>query len=635
MATAAASASAGTAVLHCDMRAPGLVHLLDHRIIGRLLAPGAALLEVAACAGRLLTGAKHSLTYICFMRPHVSWLFCKVCRDLTLHVVLLTRTLDLAGTRPRYGTNIFVVCAAGAAAHAALGSMLLHCAIPAPAQLAPGYAVQLQCSVSLAAGALRVLGASAAPPHRSSPASHLLATLARGMQDEPMQPGSGLGSLPLPSQLPSTSPAGTALAGLLVGAESAGLGPRPSAFARLSDTWATGMQPGGFLCPPALADGCLQLGAALAGAARAPRSTLRVPSAIGAYRIAHGPASLHGSRRACSPVAPAATAALGGALPGRGALSSYRLHTLGFLPAMQLADLVAAPIGSTLGRNAAGASESAKAEPHLMYQVAWQAAKAGVVHVSGRLRTHKQRCRMGVRWALSARNAADTPTIPRHMHERGSTGMEDPTAACLADLAFLGANVGDASASTSLLARGGSAHVCEPVPAGRMVASQPMQDMTTGSATQASVTSVAAAWALAKVAASEYPSMEVLVTQHNAATVPERFSLQEGTDAFGTLLSGSAAFAPRLLPYSSPSSHAGAHLLARVGGAVAVAGGLGGEMLSEDRALKWPFNHLSAFFAPSMHSTWHMHAWQQNRRNLVGAAWLPCLRLNLRACLQG
>ena len=451
--------------------------------------------------------------------------------------------------------------------------MLLRCAIPAPAQLAPGSAVQLQCSVSLASGALRVHSAPAASPHRSSPATHLLATLARGMPEEHTQPGSGLDSILQPSQLPSTRPAWTALAGLLVGAVSADLGPRPSAFARLSDTWATGTQPGGYLCPPALADGCLQLGAALAAA----RSVMRVPSAIGAYHIAREPALLPGGGRACSPAAPAATAALGGALPGRGTLSSYRLHNLGFLPAMQLADLVAAPIASALSTRAAGASESSKGEPHLMYQVAWQAAKAGATQLLARLHCNRQRCKTDVRWALTARVAADDPSSIRHVQKRGRTGLRDPAALCLADLAFLQANVGDASASISLLARGGSALVWEPAPASRMGAPNPRQGFIAESAAQAPVTGVAAAWALARVAASEYPGMQVSVTGHNAAIVAERVSMQDGGDAFGTLLSGGAAFAPRLLPYSSPSSQARAQMPFRVGGAVAVAGGLGGK----------------------------------------------------------
>ena len=452
-----------------------------------------------------------------------------------------------------------------------------------------------------------------------------------------MQPGSGRDSFSLPSELSSTHPAGTALSELLVSAVSAGLGPRPGAFARLSSTWADGIQPGGFLCPPALADGCLQLGAALAAAARASRSTLRVPSAIGAYRIAHEPASLPGGGRACSPVAPAATAALGGALPGRGVLSSYGLHTLGFLPAMHLADLVAAPIASTprIRAEAARASESAKAVPHMTYQVAWQAAQTGAMQLCTRLHNHQQR-RTGVRWALTARVAADDPTSTRHVQKRGSTGMRDPVAGCLADLAFLQANVGDASASISLIARGGSAYVCEPAPAGRMGAPNPTQGTMAGSAAQAPVTGVDAAWALAKVAASEYPIMQVLVTQHNAATVAERLSLQEGGDAFGTLLSGSAAFAPRLLPYSSPSTQGGAQVLARVGGAVAVAGGLGGEVPSDDVALTWsPHEQLSPFFEACSNSASDACMQEADRRNFMGATCLSYLRPKAHACLQG
>lgn len=53
---AAAGPAVGTAELHGDMRAPALAALLDHRVASRLLAPAAALLEMAACAGRLITG---------------------------------------------------------------------------------------------------------------------------------------------------------------------------------------------------------------------------------------------------------------------------------------------------------------------------------------------------------------------------------------------------------------------------------------------------------------------------------------------------------------------------------------------------------------------------------------------------
>ncbi len=54
--TAVAGPAVGTAELRGDVRAPALAALLDHRVAGRLLAPGAALLEMAACAGRLITG---------------------------------------------------------------------------------------------------------------------------------------------------------------------------------------------------------------------------------------------------------------------------------------------------------------------------------------------------------------------------------------------------------------------------------------------------------------------------------------------------------------------------------------------------------------------------------------------------
>ena len=45
------------AVFGVDLRAPALAHLWDHRVKGVALAPGAVLLEMAACAARLLTGA--------------------------------------------------------------------------------------------------------------------------------------------------------------------------------------------------------------------------------------------------------------------------------------------------------------------------------------------------------------------------------------------------------------------------------------------------------------------------------------------------------------------------------------------------------------------------------------------------
>ena len=470
----------------------------------------------------------------------------------------------------------YEACAAGAAMYAALGSMLLRCAIPAPALLALGSATQLQCSVSLASGSLRVHSAFAASPRLSSPAPHLLATLARGMREQRVPLGSGSDSCLLPSQLGS---AGTAWAWLPVGAVFAGLGPRPGAFAKLSEARADGIQPGGYLCPPALADGCLQLGAALAAAAQAPdfaagAPALRVPSAIGAYCVASERAPQPGGRRACP--APSATAALGGALPGRGALSSYRLHTQGFLPDLQLADLVAAPIARAPSASAVAASKSVTAELHLMYQVAWLAAQPGAVPVLARLHHCRQRCRTGVRWALTARTAAQEATNTPHVQGYSSAGTKDTAAGCLAGLAFLQANANDANASISLRAQGGCAHVCEPAPASRMGGLNPRQGNTTGSATQGALGGVAAAWALAKVAVSEHPGLRFSVTINNAATVAERLSMAEAEDAFGTLLSGSATFSPRLLRYDSPSSQAGAQL-AGIGGAIAVAGGLGGE----------------------------------------------------------
>jgi hypothetical protein len=53
---AAARPAPGTAELLGDLRAPSTAALLDHRVAGRPLAPGAALLELAAAAGRLLAG---------------------------------------------------------------------------------------------------------------------------------------------------------------------------------------------------------------------------------------------------------------------------------------------------------------------------------------------------------------------------------------------------------------------------------------------------------------------------------------------------------------------------------------------------------------------------------------------------
>lgn len=46
------------AAFSADLRAPALQHLWDHRVQGQALAPAAMLLEMAVCAGRLLTGAQ-------------------------------------------------------------------------------------------------------------------------------------------------------------------------------------------------------------------------------------------------------------------------------------------------------------------------------------------------------------------------------------------------------------------------------------------------------------------------------------------------------------------------------------------------------------------------------------------------
>ena len=50
----AAAAGAGGATFHARLGAPGLAYLLDHRISGRTLLPGAAMFEAATAAGRAL-----------------------------------------------------------------------------------------------------------------------------------------------------------------------------------------------------------------------------------------------------------------------------------------------------------------------------------------------------------------------------------------------------------------------------------------------------------------------------------------------------------------------------------------------------------------------------------------------------
>jgi len=467
------------------------------------------------------------------------------------------------------------------------GQALLRCTIPAPLLLAPGAASLLRCSIGLASGAVRISGAGAsappAGPHRVSglprgaagATPHLLATLA-GAPDQPRMPtearlglGGPLRATLLPGAAPSTAPSG---------APAAREAP-PAAFATVCDAAAaSGQQGEGFLCAPAVADACLQLGTLLArrpragtqraAAAAAAPPELRVPSAIGAYWVGQ-PHARRGGRgaagRAALSAAPAAAAALGRALPGGGALSSYRLTSPTLGSALCIADLAAALVRA--GR--AGAPQAAPAAQRLLYRVAWQAGAAGARRPAPAARARGCRRCAGVRWA-AARVAADEPRARAHAAPGGGLAV-----ACLGDLAFLQTHVGAAGASVALHTQGHPAQVGGPAPVGGREGAAPGTEP--GQRRPEPAARAAAAWALARVAASEHARACVVTMDRHAAAAAagDHASYSGEGDAFGTLYGAGVALAPRLLPHEARAS---AHVAAlpAVGGLTGVAGGLGG-----------------------------------------------------------
>ncbi len=488
--------------------------------------------------------------------------------------------------------------AAGAGVSSGTGQVLLRCTIPAPLLLAPGAASLLRCSIGLASGAVRISGAGApapvAGPYRVSvlprgaagATPHLLATLA-GAPDQPRMPieaSPGLGG-PFWVTLLRGVALGTATTR---GAPAAGEAP-PAAFAAVCAAAAvSGQQGGGFLCAPAVADACLQLGALLArrpppagpahpgrqpgprhaAAAAAAPPELRVPSAIGAYWVGQRRAPRGGrgaAGRAAPSAAPAAAAALGGALPGGGALSSYRLTSPTAGSALCIADLTAALVRA--GR--AGAAQAAPAAQRLLYRIAWQADVASARRPAPAARACGRSRRVGVRWAAAGAAGggprAQAPAAP------GAC----PAGACLGDLAFLQTHVGAAGASVALHTRGHPAQGGGPVPVGGRAGTPP----GTGPEQRRSDAAAwaAAAWALARVAASEPPRARVVTADRHAAAAAGEQACHSGEgDAFGTLYGAGVALAPRLLPHEArASAHVAA--VATGGGMTAVAGGLGGE----------------------------------------------------------
>jgi len=480
--------------------------------------------------------------------------------------------------------------AAGAGVSSGTGQVLLRCTIPAPLLLAPGAASLLRCSIGLASGAVRISGAGApapvAGPYRVSvlprgaagATPHLLATLA-GAPDQPRMPieaSPGLGG-PFWVTLLRGVALGTATTR---GAPAAGEAP-PAAFAAVCAAAAvSGQQGGGFLCAPAVADACLQLGALLArrpppagpahpgrqpgprhaAAAAAAPPELRVPSAIGAYWVGQRRAPRGGrgaAGRAAPSAAPAAAAALGGALPGGGALSSYRLTSPTAGSALCIADLTAALVRA--GR--AGAAQAAPAAQRLLYRIAWQADVASARRPAPAARACGRSRRVGVRWAAAGAAGggprAQAPAAP------GAC----PAGACLGDLAFLQTHVGAAGASVALHTRGHPAQGGSPVPVGGTGPGQRRPDPAARAA---------AAWALARVAASEHLRAHVVTAdRHAAAAAGEHACVGGEGDAFGTLYGAGVALAPRLLPHEARAS---AHFAAVPAGCglTAVAGGLGG-----------------------------------------------------------
>jgi len=488
--------------------------------------------------------------------------------------------------------------AAGAGVSSGTGQVLLRCTIPAPLLLAPGAASLLRCSIGLASGAVRISGAGApapvAGPYRVSvlprgaagATPHLLATLA-GAPDQPRMPieaSPGLGG-PFWVTLLRGVALGTATTR---GAPAAGEAP-PAAFAAVCAAAAvSGQQGGGFLCAPAVADACLQLGALLArrpppagpahpgrqpgprhaAAAAAAPPELRVPSAIGAYWVGQRRAPRGGrgaAGRAAPSAAPAAAAALGGALPGGGALSSYRLTSPTAGSALCIADLTAALVRA--GR--AGAAQAAPAAQRLLYRIAWQADVASARRPAPAARACGRSRRVGVRWA-AAGAAGGGPRA----HAPAPPGA-CPARAGLGDLAFLQTHVGAAGASVALHTRGHPAQGGGPVPVGGRAGTPP----GTGPEQRRSDAAAwaAAAWALARVAASEPPRARVVTADRHAAAAAGEQACHSGEgDAFGTLYGAGVALAPRLLPHEArASAHVAA--VATGGGMTAVAGGLGGE----------------------------------------------------------
>lgn len=415
-----------------------------------------------------------------------------------------------------------------------------------------------------------------------------------------LQPRLGLGS-GSPSQASLLASTGHSHALLPQGASShervlllSAQGPPPSGYARVCR--AAGSQMGdGYLCPPAVADSCLQLGAALAASigpttspiqtlphAGAPPSELRVPSAIGAYCVSSdGLARPSGGRQPSpSSSAPVAAAAVGEALPGGGALSSYRLHASGFAPALQLLDLVAAPIAAAPAA-ASMAAQAAAAKPHLLYQVVWQAAVACAWSAQARARACPRRLRADVQWACVSDRASSETLNGRITSVPHSPGSH-LAAGCLQDLGFLQANSpGHIGVVTMCLdTRGHPGQGFGPTPAHPGGTLHRCVGLGSWSSHQEPTGRAAGAWALARVAASEHPGLHISVTDNSRLAGAQRKWRPMDGDAFGTLLRSGVVMSPRLLcshdSQGAPESLPKAELFAGGSGTVTVAGGLGG-----------------------------------------------------------
>ncbi|KAL4451846.1 hypothetical protein ABPG75_007508, partial [Micractinium tetrahymenae] len=473
---AAGSKAAAAVLFEVDLMQPKHAALWDHAVAGRPILPGAAFLEAAAAC---------------------------------LHA------------------------ASAAAGDDSLRLLLTAAAIPAPLELPSAAASKngastqqhllLQCQLDISTG--RVRQASVASGRASR--EHMYATAA----------ASGVQSAPSALVSAARSAAAPALV-LVMAATAAAVYSRQPASIGATDCCQEDSQTGGSGIDPACVDASFHLGALPAGAST-EKPQLRVPAAIGAYRV-HSRNAVSASELlgGCQPVSASQASITNDYWLADGSGSGRQCQVAG-LEARSLGRMPAAPsaLSASTAVAASAAAEAAGSSSEMLYEVAWLAAER----------------------AAAASPAAAAPGL---LLNSGALHGQQLAAANIAALQ-------QAGSQGALLATAGAAFpASQPAPvAASAVAAGLMHGLLKAAALE-NASSRFAATDTDSLAVASAPAKAALALGSSAAVT-------SAADVYGIAARTGAAFLPALLPSSKAQVQAQQVLQQTQQGAVLITGGTG------------------------------------------------------------